>query len=81
MGDRDHRKKVCSKYGREVTLGLLLNLDPASPNANTVSLFANGVRACAPQPIPEPLLGKPLFPTITFRNVSLQAPPQPPPCT
>jgi len=66
------RRKVCPKYGREVVLGLLVNLDASSPNANTVSLFANGARSCDPQPIPEHLLGKPLFPTVTFRNVSLQ---------
>jgi len=52
-------------------LGVLLNLDDSTPNANTVSLFRDGVRACQPQPLPENLKGKMLFPTLTFRNVTV----------
>jgi len=66
------RKKACPKFGRDAVVGLLVNLDAASPNANTLSLFLNGNRACEPQQIPEDMLGKPLFPTITYKNVSLQ---------
>merc|ERR1712032_948120 len=44
-----------------------------SPNANTVSLFRDGVRVSKPQPLPEHLKGKVLFPHVCFRNVSLQA--------
>merc|ERR1712187_530382 len=47
--------------------------DEKSPNAFTVSLFKNGERACQPQPIPENMKGKPLFPTITYRNVTFEA--------
>jgi len=67
-----NRKKVAQKSERDSVLGLLVNLDASSPCANTVSLFRNGVRACEPQPIPEQLRGKPLFATITYKNVTLQ---------
>ncbi|CAE8633150.1 unnamed protein product [Polarella glacialis] len=65
------RKKVGPKFGHDVTVAVLLNLDASSPNANTVSLFVDGVRASQPQPLPAQLLGKPLFPTITYKNVSV----------
>eukprot|EP00930_Biecheleria_cincta_P069924 TRINITY_DN575_c0_g1_i1.p1 TRINITY_DN575_c0_g1~~TRINITY_DN575_c0_g1_i1.p1 ORF type:complete len:897 (-),score=279.03 TRINITY_DN575_c0_g1_i1:219-2840(-) len=66
------RKKSGQKFIRDHTAAVLLNLDPASPNANTVSLFINGARASQPQPLPEALVGKALFPTITYKNVSLE---------
>jgi len=65
------RKKITPAFSRGVTVALLLNLDE-SANAKTVSLFHNGVRVSEPQPIPENLVGKPLFPTLTFRSVTLQ---------
>mmetsp|Transcript_45538 Transcript_45538/g.105569 ORF Transcript_45538/g.105569 Transcript_45538/m.105569 type:complete len:925 (+) Transcript_45538:75-2849(+) len=57
--------------GRLEVMAIVLNLDLASPNANTVSLFRNGHRLSNPQPLPEQLLGKTLFPTVTFRNATL----------
>lgn len=51
--------------------GVLLNLDESSPNVNTISLFKNGVRACQPQALPEALQGKALYPTVTFKNITL----------
>jgi len=66
------RKKVSQKFGRDSTVALLINMDEASPNANTISIFKDGVRVCEPQAIPEKLRGKPLFPTITYKNVTLQ---------
>merc|ERR1719507_298781 len=66
------RKKVGAKFGRDATVALLVNLDVASSNANTISVFKDGVRVCEPQAIPEKLLGKPLFPTVTYKNVTLQ---------
>merc|ERR1712187_963453 len=50
---------------------VLLNLDSKSPNANTVSLFKDGKRVSEPQPLPDSLKGKTLFPTVTYRNVTL----------
>jgi hypothetical protein len=65
------RKKITPAFARGITVALLLNLDE-STNAKTVSLFHDGVRVSEPQPIPENLVGKALFPTLTFRGVTLQ---------
>jgi len=51
--------------------GVLLNLDQKSPNANTVSLFCNGTRVCQPQALPESLKGKPLYPTVNYKGMTL----------
>lgn len=40
---------------------------------NTVSLFVNGVRACAPKLLPESMKGKALYPAVSFRNATVQA--------
>jgi len=61
-----------ARFHHGCSMTLLVNLDPASPNHNTVSLFKNGLRVSEPQKIPERLQGKALFPTITAKNVSLQ---------
>merc|ERR1740139_1345218 len=66
------RAKVSQKFGRDQVVGLLLNLDSASPNANTVSLFRDGVRVSEPQALPENLKGKTLFPMFAYKNVALQ---------
>jgi len=63
---------VSKKFSHSQVAALLVNLDPGSPNANTVSLFINGVRASEPQKLPESLIGKVLFPAVTFRNVTVQ---------
>ena len=73
------RKKATPKF-RDQTVGVLLNLDDSSPNKNTVSLFLNGTRHCAPQPIPEQLCGKTLYPTLSYRNVSVEVNFGPTPC-
>lgn len=58
------------KFGNGDVVAIVLNLDTASTNANTVSLFKNGERICKPQLLPESLKGKALFPTFTFKNVT-----------
>jgi len=65
------RKKAGRKFAL-ATVGVLLNLESSSPNANTISLFVNGERASQPLPLPQELIGKTLFPTITYKNVSLE---------
>eukprot|EP00443_Scrippsiella_acuminata_P048906 CAMPEP_0115210358 /NCGR_PEP_ID=MMETSP0270-20121206/22207_1 /TAXON_ID=71861 /ORGANISM="Scrippsiella trochoidea, Strain CCMP3099" /LENGTH=857 /DNA_ID=CAMNT_0002624013 /DNA_START=77 /DNA_END=2646 /DNA_ORIENTATION=+ len=75
-----NRKKVSQKFGRDVCITFLINLDAGSPNANTISLFREGIRICEPQAIPENMLGKPLYPTITYKNVTLQMNYGPAPC-
>merc|ERR1712232_1362924 len=67
-----NRKRVGKQVGKDSTMGVLLNLDAASPNANTVSYFVDGIRVGAPQALPEQLRGKTLFPHVSFRNVSVQ---------
>ncbi|CAJ1363719.1 unnamed protein product [Effrenium voratum] len=66
------RTKVGQKFSRDQSVAVLLNLDEASPNKNTVSLFVNGQRASKPQPLAEHLCGKALYPTVSYRNVSLE---------
>lgn len=66
------RTQVSQPFAQGQVIGLLLNLDASSPNANTASVFIDGIRASQPQPIPESLRGKVLYPAVTFRNVSLQ---------
>lgn len=66
------RNRVGTKFQRDQTVALLVNLQDG-PNKNTVSLFVNGQRASTPQALPESMQGKPLFPTITYRNISLEA--------
>merc|ERR1712232_1312291 len=53
-------------------MGVVLNLDPDSPNKNTISLFKEGERVCEPQQLPEHLIGKTLYPHISFRSVTVQ---------
>merc|ERR1719329_1140068 len=53
-------------------MGLLINLDPKSPNANTVSLYHDGKFASEPQRLPEGLVGQALFPMVTYSNMTLQ---------
>merc|ERR1712203_647564 len=59
------------QFMRDSVLGLLLNLDEASANCGTMSLFLNGARIAPPQELPEVLKGKALFPTITWRNLTV----------
>mmetsp|Transcript_68387 Transcript_68387/g.196151 ORF Transcript_68387/g.196151 Transcript_68387/m.196151 type:complete len:867 (-) Transcript_68387:47-2647(-) len=68
------KKKLggAQKFTRDQVVGVLLNLDPSSPNVNTLSLFRDGERISEPQPIPESLHGKTLFPHVSFRNISVQ---------
>eukprot|EP00932_Pfiesteria_piscicida_P021975 SRR837773.8748.p1 GENE.SRR837773.8748~~SRR837773.8748.p1 ORF type:complete len:807 (-),score=339.40 SRR837773.8748:79-2499(-) len=67
-----NRKRAAAPFKLHSVIGFLVNLDAGSPSANTVSLFKDGVRACQPVNIPESLWGKPLFPTISFKNVTVQ---------
>eukprot|EP00927_Polykrikos_kofoidii_P072950 TRINITY_DN69025_c0_g1_i1.p1 TRINITY_DN69025_c0_g1~~TRINITY_DN69025_c0_g1_i1.p1 ORF type:complete len:841 (+),score=154.15 TRINITY_DN69025_c0_g1_i1:68-2590(+) len=65
------RLKVGTKFGA-ATIGLLVNLEDTGPNAFTVSLFKDGVRASEPQTFPDSFRGKALFPTVTFRSATLE---------
>jgi len=56
---------------RGQTIGILVNLDGASANKDTVSLFVDGVRATQPIELPEAIKGKPLFPVVNFKNLTI----------
>ena len=65
------RSRSGAKVYRDQTVAILLNLEEG-PNKNTMSLFVDGVRSSKPMPLPESLCGKVLYPTITYRNISLE---------
>lgn len=71
-GSKRQKAGTGSNFHKFGIFAVLLNLDDKSPNANTISLFRDGVRVCQPKPIPENLVGKPLFPTVTFKNMTLE---------
>jgi len=66
------RSKVAVKFNRGETVALLVNLDEKNPNSNTISLFRNGQRVSEPQPLPDNFKGKVLYPTVSYKNVTLQ---------
>ncbi|CAE6966715.1 Hnrnpu [Symbiodinium sp. CCMP2592] len=66
------RQKKSQLFTRDQTVAVVLNLDASSELANTMSIFRDGVRISEPQPIPESMRNKTLFPHISYRNVSLQ---------
>lgn len=63
--------KTFTKLNKDQGVAIILNLDEKSPHANTVSIFRDGVRACKPRKLPENLIGKPLFPHVSYRHASL----------
>lgn len=65
------KARACRPMAPQKVIGVLLNLNVGSPNANTVSIFLDGQRAGKPQPIPAHLRGRALFPALTFRNLTL----------
>uniref|UniRef100_A0A7S1WG85 B30.2/SPRY domain-containing protein n=1 Tax=Alexandrium catenella TaxID=2925 RepID=A0A7S1WG85_ALECA len=73
QGKAIEKAGACNRMTSHQVVGVLLNLSPESPNAMTVSVFLDGERAGKPQPIPAHLKGKALYPTLTFRNVTLAA--------
>jgi len=66
------KKKTGARFAQNHTVAVLLNLESGSPNFNTISLFKNGARVTEPQPLPENLTGKTLYPTVNFKNVTLR---------
>lgn len=66
------KSQLAPRITREQVIAIVLNLDAKSPNHNTISLFRDGKRVTKPQPLPEGLHGKTLFPHISFRNVTVR---------
>lgn len=68
---RSKRRPAARRFGKDQVMAVLLNLDASSPNANTISLFCDGSRFSDPQPLPEALVGKVLYPTVFYKNVAV----------
>lgn len=66
------RIRVAPRLQRDQIITVMVNLDTKTSSANTMSLFCDGKRLCEPQQLPDNLVGKPLYPTITYKNVTLQ---------
>eukprot|EP00932_Pfiesteria_piscicida_P020868 SRR837773.7669.p1 GENE.SRR837773.7669~~SRR837773.7669.p1 ORF type:complete len:516 (+),score=109.15 SRR837773.7669:139-1548(+) len=69
------KKKIpgaSQRFTRDQVIGVLLNLDPQSNNAYTLSLFREGERIAEPQKLPDSLHNQALFPHVSFRNVTVQ---------
>ena len=60
------------RFAKDCVMAIVINLDAESPNANTITLFRDGLAASRPMQLPEILHGKVLYPHVTFRNASLQ---------
>eukprot|EP00429_Kryptoperidinium_foliaceum_P083983 CAMPEP_0176217372 /NCGR_PEP_ID=MMETSP0121_2-20121125/17660_1 /TAXON_ID=160619 /ORGANISM="Kryptoperidinium foliaceum, Strain CCMP 1326" /LENGTH=922 /DNA_ID=CAMNT_0017556503 /DNA_START=15 /DNA_END=2781 /DNA_ORIENTATION=+ len=64
--------RVLQKFAKDQVFAVVVNLDPSSKVANTISLFRDGQRIGEPHALPESLIGKTLYPTVTYRNVTLR---------
>lgn len=60
-----------ARCGKGSIVAVVLNLEKGSPNHNTISLFRDGKRVTKPQALPSALQGKPLYPTVTYRNLAV----------
>eukprot|EP00929_Paragymnodinium_shiwhaense_P096429 TRINITY_DN5800_c3_g1_i1.p1 TRINITY_DN5800_c3_g1~~TRINITY_DN5800_c3_g1_i1.p1 ORF type:complete len:1069 (+),score=364.52 TRINITY_DN5800_c3_g1_i1:57-3209(+) len=65
------KTRASKRFGRDHIVAVLLNVDEATPHKNTVSLFVDGTRVSDPEPLPEKLIGKPLHPTLIYKNVTV----------
>ncbi|CAK0857759.1 unnamed protein product, partial [Prorocentrum cordatum] len=64
-------RKGSGKFHRGQMVAIVLNLKGSGDADSTISLFVDGKRFVKPQKLPQALVGKPLFPTVTFRGVTL----------
>merc|ERR1712217_528576 len=69
---KEQKNRVARQFQWGNVIAVVINVDESSPHKNTISLFRDGQRLCDPQAIPEGLVGKALFPTLTYRNLTLQ---------
>jgi len=65
-------ERVTRRFEVGDVVSLLVNLDADSPNANTISLFCQGQRIALPKAIPESMRGQALYPSVTYRGVTLR---------
>eukprot|EP00929_Paragymnodinium_shiwhaense_P061079 TRINITY_DN304_c0_g1_i1.p1 TRINITY_DN304_c0_g1~~TRINITY_DN304_c0_g1_i1.p1 ORF type:complete len:941 (+),score=359.93 TRINITY_DN304_c0_g1_i1:73-2895(+) len=60
------------RVDRLAVVGVMVNMVEGSEHQNTISMFVDGERVSEPQKLPETACGKALFPTILFKNSTLQ---------
>lgn len=65
------KTKPAKSFAQDIIVAVVLNLDPTSPNFNTISLFKDGVRASEPQPLPDELKDQTLFPSFSYKGVTV----------
>jgi len=66
------RTPIAQRFSAENDVAVVLDLqDEGSPVPSTISLFKDGARASDPQPLPDCLKGKVLYPTVTFKNLTV----------
>jgi len=68
----DRRSRSRLTVGRDSVLAVMVNLQGAGANVDTISLFKDGQRVGQAVPLPDSLRGATLFPTINYRNATLQ---------
>jgi len=49
LGQNKKRTRTNHKFNKGSAVAVVVNMDAASPNADTVSVFVNGVRVCQPR--------------------------------
>jgi len=62
-----------ARFTKDKVVAVVLNLDPKSPNANTIALYVDGEKIAEPKPLPEGLKGEPLFPHLTYKNMTIRS--------
>jgi len=65
------RTKCGAFFNTDQIVAVVLNRDASSENNNTISFFKDGVRVSDPQPLPEGLQDKTLFPAVSFKNATV----------
>jgi hypothetical protein len=71
ISNKKKTKCFAGNVAVDTMIAVVLNLDESSPNNNTISLFRNGVRVAQPQPLPDELKDKALFPAISFQHATV----------
>merc|ERR1712151_591156 len=61
-------------FDNKCTIAVVVNLGAeGTPNANTISLFKDGLRVSEPHALPADWKGKVLYPAVTFKGMAVRA--------
>lgn len=72
FGGAGLKERAGPSLARNATCAVVLNVEPGSQAANTMSLFHDGRRVSEPLLLPEAMRGKALYPAVTFRSTTLR---------